>query len=104
MQEEPQNQPNKNSVEDLPVNLSQLILGFSSAALHHLVEQQADQQSKQRLSLARHNIAILDLLMDKTKGNLDKEEEKLLQEVLTDLKMKYVSAAKNLGNPINPQA
>lgn len=95
MQDEPQNP--KSNVGDLPVSFSQLILGFSSAALHHLGEQSSEAQSKQRqhLALAKHNIAIIDLLLEKTQGNLDAEEEKLIHHVLTDLKMKFVSAAKN---------
>jgi hypothetical protein len=40
---------------------------------------------------ARHTIDILDMLQQKTKGNLVKEEEQLLESVLYELRMKYMA-------------
>ena len=42
------------------------------------------------LPLARQSIDTLELLQDKTRGNLDQEESKLLQSVLYELRMEYV--------------
>jgi hypothetical protein len=40
---------------------------------------------------ARHTIDILTLLEEKTKGNLSQDEQKLLENVLYELRMKYMT-------------
>jgi hypothetical protein len=45
------------------------------------------------LSLAKQTISIIEMLREKTVGNLTSEEEHLIDTVLFDLRMKYVSAA-----------
>jgi hypothetical protein len=40
--------------------------------------------------LAKQVIDTLGLLQEKTKGNLDKEEEQLLRSVLYDLRLRYI--------------
>lgn len=44
--------------------------------------------------IAKHTIDILDILKEKTKGNLTEEEEKLLDEILFRLKLIYVEVQK----------
>ena len=84
-------------IGEVAVDFSQLVLGFSSAALHYLGEthpfEKVDLPVK-NLILARQNIDILELLSSKTRGNLLADEEKILAEVLTDLRLKYVHASK----------
>jgi hypothetical protein len=46
------------------------------------------------LDMARFNIDLLEVLQNKTKGNLQKEEDDFMKHVLNDLKMKYVEVAK----------
>jgi Domain of unknown function (DUF1844) len=48
-----------------------------------------------RLNLARENIELLDMLHSKTKGNLTSEEQNLLENMLYDLRLKYLEATKN---------
>jgi hypothetical protein len=48
------------------------------------------------MSLAHQNIEILALLAEKTKGNLADEEERLLQQLLLDLRMRFIE--KNRGS------
>ncbi len=50
-------------------------------------------QSSQNLPAAKQMIDILGMLKEKTKGNLDKEEEKLLDQVLYNLRMHYFRVA-----------
>ncbi len=45
-----------------------------------------------RLPEAQHSIDLLALLAEKTKGNLSREEEHLLQTILYDLRLRYVEA------------
>lgn len=44
--------------------------------------------------VARFNIDLLDMLREKTKGNLLKEENDFLERVVADLKLKFVEATK----------
>ena len=77
------------------VNFNSLIFSLSSSALFHLGEI-ADPQSgekKKDLALAKHAIDTIDMLEEKTKGNLTEEEAKFIENVLTDLRWRYVKAA-----------
>jgi len=42
--------------------------------------------------MARHTIDTLEMLADKTRGNLDADEERLLQSVLYEVRMTFVRA------------
>jgi len=86
----------KHSVPLPEVNFSSFLLSLSSSTLLHLGEV-ADPQSgekKKDLALAKQSIDIISLLRDKTKGNLTQEEEKLLDHLLYDLRMRFVNASK----------
>jgi hypothetical protein len=76
------------------INFSSFLLSLSSSVLLHLGEI-ADPQSgekKKDLVLAKQSIDIIKLLKDKTKGNLTEEEEKLMEHLLYDLRMRFVKA------------
>ena len=55
-------------------------------------------KTEKNLSLARFNIDMLNVLKEKTKGNLLKEENEFLTHVLTDLQLRFVEAEKNEKN------
>ena len=78
------------------VNFNSLIFSLSSSALFHLGEIADPQtgQKNQDLPIAKHTIDTIGMLKDKTKGNLDDEEEKFLEGILTDLRWRYVKATK----------
>jgi hypothetical protein len=44
------------------------------------------------LELARHSIDMLAVLQEKTQGNLSREEAWLLENTLTELRMRFVQA------------
>ncbi len=46
------------------------------------------------LTMARFNIDLLDVLQEKTKNNLQKEESDFLNNLIADLRMKYVEHSK----------
>jgi len=48
-------------------------------------------KKEENLEAARHTIDILTLLQEKTRGNLDREEEQLLDSVLYELRMKFMA-------------
>ena len=80
---------------DQSVDFSGLILGFSSAALSYMgYSSKAGITVEKNLELAKQNIDIIDLLKQKTDGNLSPEEKELVEQVLLDLKGRYTEAAK----------
>jgi hypothetical protein len=62
-----------------------------------------DEKPEVSLPLARHSIDLLGMLQDKTKGNLSTEEQRLLENGLTELRFRFVQAAeeeKRKNSPI----
>ena len=54
------------------------------------------------LGAARHAIDLLAMLQDKTRGNLALEEQRLLDNSLTELRFRYVHAVEERGKPAQP--
>ena len=84
----------KKKEEEITLDFSGLILGFSSAALYHIGYQseQKEQRGQQDFVLAKQNIDIIRMLQHKTKGNLDPNEKRLIADVLSDLEEKFNQA------------
>jgi hypothetical protein len=84
----------KDREEDLSslITFSTFILSLNTAALVHLGELPDPVTNKKQvnLTLAKHTIDTLEMLKEKTKGNLSVEEEKLLQSILYELKLKFL--------------
>jgi hypothetical protein len=77
------------------VNFNSLIFSLSSSALINLGEI-ADPhtgQTQKDLPLAKHSIDTIAMLKDKTKGNLNPEEQRFLDTILADLRWRYVKKA-----------
>ncbi len=79
------------------LNFATLVFSLSSSALVHLgkVPDPATGEPRPDLPLAKQTIDLLALLQEKTKGNLEEEEDKLLVGILYDLRMTYVQAVKD---------
>ena len=77
------------------VTFTTLIMSFNSSALFHLgeIENPETGKTSRDLVLAKHTIDTLQLLKDKSKGNLADKEDELLGHVLADLKLRYVKAS-----------
>ena len=64
------------------------------------IEHPVTKETRRSLPEAKFGIALLVMLEEKTGGNLTDQEMEYLQQVLTELRMKYVKAADE--SPINP--
>jgi hypothetical protein len=53
--------------------------------------------------VARHSIDLLAMLGDKTKANLSMEEQRLLENSLTELRFRYVQILETSKQPESPQ-
>ena len=78
----------------LEANFSTLVLsiGSSAAMALGLAPNPSNGKVEKDLNLARFNIDLLRMLRDKTKGNLNADEQKFIESIVTDLQMKFVTA------------
>lgn len=67
-----------------------LSIGSSAAMAMGLAPNPSTQQVEKDLEMARFHIDLLALLKEKTKNNLEKEEQAFLDSVLNDLQLKFV--------------
>jgi hypothetical protein len=69
---------------------------FGSAFVHlgDAPDPETGKAQEPNLLLARQDIELLALLQTKTRGNLDGEEERVLNQGLYDLRLRYVEVAK----------
>jgi hypothetical protein len=81
-------------------SLEMLILSLGMQAQMELMPSPGDEGPPPNLEVARHTIDLLSILKDKTKGNLDFEESRLLDNTLTELRFRYVQRV----NEINEKA
>jgi hypothetical protein len=82
------------------VDFATLVQSFLVTALYHLglaADPTTGRASAPDLPAARQNIEILELLEEKTRGNLDAEEARLLESVLYELRMRFVEASRTAG-------
>ncbi len=78
-----------------PAAFANFIMSIASNAASSLgmMEHPVTHKREVDLELAKHWIDILGMLEDKTRGNLVDQEERLLEGLLADLRMQYVSLA-----------
>jgi Domain of unknown function (DUF1844) len=82
------------SEEDMPMTFEALIFSLSTSALLQLGLAPHPETGKPEKDLpgAKQTIDILEMLQQKTRGNLTADEGQMLEECLYDLKMTYVKA------------
>jgi hypothetical protein len=97
----PQDQSQARAGEDSnpvfpPADFSTFLLSLGSSALIHLgeIEPPGETAKRHDLPMAKHTIDLLTLLREKTQSNLTPEEDKLLDSLLYDLRLRYVEALK----------
>jgi hypothetical protein len=78
------------------VDFTTFVLSLSHSALMHLGEAPSPETGaiEQNLALARQTIDLVGMLEEKTKGNLTGDEERLIGQILFDLRMRYVERSK----------
>lgn len=75
-----------------PVDFQTFISTLATTALihlGHLPDPSTGEQIK-NLDVAKYHIDIIDMLREKTKGNLSPKEKRFLDEVLHDLKLRFI--------------
>jgi hypothetical protein len=72
------------------------VISLSTQALMHLGEipNPANGMIETDFPVAKQMIDIVSMLREKTRGNLSSSEDKLIEDILFDLRMRYVEAVK----------
>ncbi len=78
--------------QNLEANFSTLVLSVASSAAMCLGMAPNPSTGKTEVDkdMAKFNIDLLETLRKKTQNNLSQEEEKLLNQLISDLKLKFV--------------
>ena len=83
------------------VLFAHLVLMFQGACMQHLgkVKSPVSDAIERDLPQAQAMIDLLEMLQQKTKGNLSKEEETFLTTIVKDLKLNYVDEVSKGTSP-----
>ncbi len=78
------------------IDFSTLVFSLATGAIINLglAPDPATKKVQKNIELARQNIEILTMLKEKTKGNLNGDESTLLENLLTEVRLKFVQASK----------
>ncbi|MDH3360391.1 MAG: DUF1844 domain-containing protein [Desulfobulbaceae bacterium] len=78
------------------VTFAAFVISLNTSALYHLGEIKDPVTGKTAIdmTLAHHTIDTLKMLQEKTAGNLEKDEAELIENILYDLRLRYVNAKK----------
>ncbi len=84
-------------MEEFQLTFSNFIVSLAQTAYVQLgiVEDPFSKEKHTELEQAKGTIDLIDMLKEKTKGNLTKEESELIDEVLYDLRTKYLYVMDN---------
>jgi len=78
------------------INFATFIFSLNHSVLVHLgiMEDPSTGKKEKKLPIAKQTIDILGMLEEKTRGNLTEDEEKMLKNILYDLRMIYIKEKK----------
>ena len=81
-----------------PPSFSFIVLSLRAQAqmqlgLMHFGEEEKPQPD---LRLAQHTIDLMSILLEKTKGNLELEEQRMLENALTELRFRFVQVSEEV--------
>ncbi|HEY8458927.1 MAG TPA: DUF1844 domain-containing protein [Blastocatellia bacterium] len=85
--------PEPEDAEPERTMFNEFLMGIASSAFIYLglVEHPATGRRQVDMTAAKESIDMLVMLREKTRGNLTRGEEKFFDDLLSDLKMQYVS-------------
>ena len=86
------------SQSSLPaIDLSTFVLSLSTTALYQMglvPDPRTGARTEPDLIIAQQTIETLEMLREKTRGNLDSEEQKLFDSLLYEIRLRYVELDK----------
>ena len=82
-----------------PASFSFIVLSLRAQVEMHLglINFGEEEKPTPDLPLARHSIDLMAVLLEKTKGNLELEERRLLENSLTELRFRFVQVTEDVA-------
>ena len=82
-----------------PASFAFLVLSLRAQAEMQLGLMRFSEEDKEEpnLPLARHSIDLMGMLLDKTTGNLELDERRLLENSLTELRFRFVQVSEEVA-------
>lgn len=79
-------------MDEFKLTFSNFIMSLAQTAYVQLgiIEDPFSKQKNAELKDAKNTIDLIEMLQEKTKGNLTQDEQELIEDVLYDLRMKYL--------------
>lgn len=77
------------SSDAIPCTFTHLVVSLSQSALVSMGEVKGPQAHPKDLRLARYNLDLLRLLQEKTKGNLDDDEKRLIDAMVGEVSERF---------------
>ena len=95
-QEEQTGSSKEKETESFQIDFSTFIMSLTSSAVYHLGDMPDPSTGKKEVNLpaVQQTIDMLVMLREKTKGNLKEDEEKLIEQLIYELQVKYVAKTK----------
>ena len=95
-QEEQTDSSKEKETEPFQIDFSTFIMSLTSSAFYHLGDMPDPSTGKKEVNLpaVQQTIDMLIMLREKTKGNLKEDEEKLIEQLIYELQVKYVAKTK----------
>lgn len=81
-----------------PVDFGTFVISLGTSALYHMglvKDPRTGEAGEKNLPVARQTIDTIEMLQDKTRGNLSEEEANLMKNLLTELRMRFVEASRD---------
>ncbi|MBT5653487.1 MAG: DUF1844 domain-containing protein [Nitrospina sp.] len=95
-QVEPDGPASEQAQQPFKIDFSTFIMSLTSSAFYHLGDIADPETGKTETNLpaVQQTIDMLIMLREKTQGNLNEEEAKLLEQLIYELQMKFVAKTK----------
>ena len=95
-QEEQTGSSKEKETASFQIDFSTFIMSLTSSAFYHLGDMPDPSTGKKEVNLpaVQQTIDMLIMLREKTKGNLKEDEEKLVEQLIYELQVKYVAKTK----------
>jgi hypothetical protein len=77
-----------------PADFGTFIISLAHAVMFHMGQGRDSAVTRKDMAMARHTIDTIAMLKSKTSGNLELEEQSLIDGILAELRMQYVQTCK----------
>jgi hypothetical protein len=92
--QEPKAQQSSEQQND--IGFANLVISLGTSAMVHMgiIENPHTKQKEKNLEMAKQEIELIEMLNKKTTGNLTEAEKKVIDQVLYELRLRFVEASK----------